>query len=45
VSVKMGVRHVCAYIPLDLYEQLLKVKAMKRINKVVNDCDKGGEKA
>jgi len=23
----MGVRHVCAYIPLDLYEQLLKVKA------------------
>jgi len=43
VSVKMGVRHVCAYIPVQIYEEML--KAMKRINKVVNDCDKGGEKA
>jgi len=31
----MGVRHVCAYIPLDLYEQLLKVKA--ETGKSIND--------
>jgi len=42
VSVKMGVRHVCAYIPVQIYEEMLKEKAMKRINKVVNDCDKEG---
>jgi len=35
VSVKMGVRHVCAYIPLDLYEQMLKEKA--RTGKSIND--------
>jgi len=35
VSVKMGVKHVCGYIPLDLYEQLLKVKA--ETGKSMND--------
>jgi len=40
VSVKMGVRHVCAYIPLDLYEQLLKVKAEtgKSINDIIYEA-------
>ena len=35
MSVRMGVRHVCAYIPLELYEQLLKVKA--ETGKSMND--------
>ena len=35
MSVKMGVKHVCGYIPLDLYEQLLKVKA--ETGKSMND--------
>jgi len=35
VSVKVGVKHVCAYIPIDLYEQLLKIKA--ETGKSMND--------
>ena len=35
MSAKMGVRHVCGYIPLDLYEQLLKIKA--ETGKSMND--------
>jgi len=37
VSVKMGVKHICAYIPLNLYEQLLKIKAEsgKSMNDIV----------
>jgi len=27
VSPNIGVKHVCAYIPLDLYEEMLKIKA------------------
>jgi len=40
VSAKMGVRHVCAYIPLDLYEQMLKVKAEtgKSINDIIYEA-------
>ncbi len=40
MSAKMGVRHVCAYIPLDLYEQLLKVKAEtgKSINDIIYEA-------
>jgi predicted CopG family antitoxin len=35
VSVKVGVKHICAYVPLDLYEQLLKIKA--ETGKSMND--------
>ena len=40
MSVKMGVRHVCAYIPLDLYEQLLKIKAEsgKSMNDIIYEA-------
>jgi len=31
----IGVKHVCAYIPLDLYEQLLKI--MAETGKSMND--------
>jgi len=31
----IGVKHICAYIPLDLYEQLLKIKA--ETGKSMND--------
>ena len=33
----MGVKHICAYIPLNLYEQLLKIKAEsgKSMNDIV----------
>ena len=31
----IGVKHVCAYIPIDLYEQLLKIKA--ETGKSMND--------
>ena len=36
----IGVRHICAYIPLDLYEQLLKIKAEtgKSINDIVYEA-------
>jgi hypothetical protein len=40
VSLNMGVKHICAYIPLDLYEQLLKIKAEtgKSMNDIVYEA-------
>ena len=40
MSVKMGVKHICGYIPLDLYEQLLKIKAEtgKSMNDIVYEA-------
>lgn len=35
MSPNIGVKHICAYIPLDLYEQLLKIKA--ETGKSMND--------
>ena len=37
MSPNIGVKHICAYIPIDLYEQLLKIKAEtgKSINDIV----------
>ena len=36
----IGVKHICAYVPLDLYEQLLKVKAEtgKSMNDIVYEA-------
>ena len=40
MSVKVGVKHVCSYIPIDLYEQLLKVKAEtgKSMNEIIYEA-------
>ena len=40
MSLNMGVKHICAYIPLDLYEQLLKIKAEtgKSMNDIVYEA-------
>ena len=40
MSLNMGVKHICAYIPLDLYERLLKIKAEtgKSMNDIVYEA-------
>jgi len=40
MSSSIGVKHICAYIPLDLYEQLLKIKAEtgKSMNDIVYEA-------
>jgi hypothetical protein len=35
VSYQIGVKHVCAYIPVQIYEEMLKEKA--RTGKSIND--------
>jgi len=35
VSYQVGVKHVCAYIPIQIYEEMLKEKA--RTGKSIND--------
>ena len=40
MSPNIGVKHICAYIPIDLYEQLLKIKAEtgKSMNDIVYEA-------
>jgi len=35
VSYQVGVKHICAYVPIQLYEEMLKEKA--RTGKSIND--------